>query len=247
MKHAKHSKPAPRRPDSAGPLAALVASSAARHRRPGRRGKSACGSHQPAESRPHPSRRSPATGPSYGPVLHPQPPNPNPAPSPNRPRRPRKKRPARAAGRRAGPRSVGAPGAPAERSGQGGHQKGRRRKGGNRSARRSAPQRVATVPRRSEPAAAAGRLPPAQPLPVVAGPVQINSCLGGTCSDTGGRHLQHRRRQRGREQPGAPVHPHRQHDAMLLSSAETARGRWFAFAFKAIWFFPPKVRYNPAG
>jgi hypothetical protein len=56
-----------------------------------------------------------------------------------------------------------------------------------RKPRRSVEQRIATVPEvapsRPLPFAAP---PPAQPAPINAGPTRINSCLGGTCTDTAG-------------------------------------------------------------
>ncbi len=56
---------------------------------------------------------------------------------------------------------------------------------GKRSARRSAPLRVDPVAVATAPAAPQPLLP-TRPAALDRGPVQINSCLGGTCTDTNG-------------------------------------------------------------
>ena len=99
-------------------------------------------------------------GPGYGPVLHPQPANAEPAAQPDQaPQAPRPQDPATSQQRKDG------------------------KKIANRSARRSAPLRVDPV---AVAPAAPLPLPPARPLAPNPGPVHINSCLGGACTDTNG-------------------------------------------------------------
>jgi len=106
-----------------------------------------------------------APGPSYGPVLHPQPVTAEPglAPAPAAAPLPQATGPATLA-----PRKDGKP--PARRMG-----------------RHSAPQRVDPVPLvGAGPFLPPAAPPPPQPVALVPGPAQINSCLGGSCTDTSG-------------------------------------------------------------
>ena len=135
MKHAKHSKPLRAAQIALALLVALAATTAA--------------------------GQAPA-GPSYGPVLHPQPVNAAPAAQPDQtPQAPRPVDPAASQQRKDG------------------------KKIANRSARRSAPLRVDPVAVAMTPSVPQ-LPPPARPAPLDRGPVQINSCLGGSCTDTNG-------------------------------------------------------------
>jgi len=138
MKHAKHSKPLRVAQIALALLVALAASTAA------------------GQAAPVP------TGPSYGPVLHPQPINAEPGarieqiPQASQPEDPAKSQ-----------------------------QRNDGKKATNRSARRSAPLRVSPVAVTMTPSAPQP-LPPTRSAAQDPGPVQINSCLGGTCTDTNG-------------------------------------------------------------
>jgi len=139
MKHAKHPTPLRVARIALALLVALAASTAAG---------------QAAKPAPAPS------GPSYGPVLHPQPVNAEPGVQPAQTAQaPPPQDPATSQQRKDGKQAA------------------------RRSARRSAPLRVdpvAVVPAASMP------LPPTRPAALDPGPAQINSCLGGVCTDTNG-------------------------------------------------------------
>ena len=139
MKHMKHSKPL-RVALIAHMALALLAALAA---------TTAAGQAAPAP-----------TGPSYGPVLHPQPVKSEPGVQLDQTAQaPQQEDPAKSQQRKDG------------------------KKISNRSARRSAPLRVDAV---AVAPAAPLPLPPTRPAAPDPGPVQINSCLGGTCTDTNG-------------------------------------------------------------
>ena len=212
MKHAKRSKPL-RVARIALALLVALAASTAQDRRPSRRRTGEIGTG---------SRRR------YGPVLHPQPIRSEPGAQPEQtPQAQEEKADAAPAGRRALDPDPSARPAPQPKD----PAKPDDRKDGKKASKRSARRRprCASIPwpwHRPRCCRHAGH-PPATRAP---GPVQINSCLGGTCTDTNWRDLQHGRRQCGRQQPGPPVHPHWQHHAMLLIRT---------------WFSRPKIRYNP--
>lgn len=141
MMHAKHSTPLRVAQVALALLVVLAASAAAG---------------QPA------SQAAPApTGPSYGPVLHPQPVRSESGARPEQtPPAPQAEDPAKSQQRRDGKPPI------------------------KRSARRSAPLRVDPVAVATTPAAPQPLSP--RPAPPDPGPVQINSCLGGACTDTNG-------------------------------------------------------------
>ena len=60
------------------------------------------------------------------------------------------------------------------------------KEGAKRAARRSAPQHVDLVPVVAPGTPRLAPPPPAPPTAIVAGPAQINNCVGGVCTDTVG-------------------------------------------------------------
>jgi hypothetical protein len=169
MKHARHSTPLRVAQIALALLVALAASTAA-----GQAPKQAA---QPAKATPVPS------GPSYGPVLHPQPVKSEPGAQPEQtPQAQEEKAGAAPAAHSPDPDPSARP-APQPKDPAKSQQRKDGKKASNRGARRSAPQRVdpvAVVPAASMP------LPPTRPVALDPAPAQINSCLGGTCTDTNG-------------------------------------------------------------
>ena len=164
MKHAKHPKPLRVAQIALALLVALAASTAA-------------GQAAQQQKAPIP------TGPSYGPVLHPQPIKSEPGAQPERtPLAQEEKAGAAPVGRMPDPDPSARP-APQPQDAAKSQQRKDGKKASNRSARRSTPLRVdpvAVAPATSMPQ------PPTRPVTLDPGPVQINSCLGGTCTDTNG-------------------------------------------------------------
>jgi len=120
------------------------------------------------QAAPQPKAAPASAGPSYGPVLHPQPVKSEPGAQPEQTPQAQEEK----AG--AAPQAMDPAKSQQRKDGK---------KTASRSARRSAPLRVdpvAVAPATSMP------LPPTRPVAVDPGPVQINSCLGGTCTDTHG-------------------------------------------------------------
>jgi type IV secretory pathway VirB10-like protein len=171
MKHPKHSKPLRVAQIALALLVALAASTAA-----GQAGK---------PSAEQPKAAPVATGPSYGPVLYPQPIRSEPGAQPEQtPQAQEEKAGAAPAGRVPDPDPSARPAPPPKDPAQS-QQRKDGKKASNRSARRSAPLRVDPVA--AAPAAPLPQqLPPTRPVTLDPGPVQINSCLGGTCTDTNG-------------------------------------------------------------
>lgn len=162
MKHAKHPKPLRVAQIALALLAALAAGSAAGQ-----------------------------AGPSYGPVLDAQPTKAEPGARPEQTPQAQEEKAGAAPPNRqqeVDPSARPAPQAtdPAQRAAGKPPTNKAAKKQAARQPRRSVQQRIATVPEvapsRPLPFAAP---PPAQPVPS-AGPAQINSCLGGTCTDTAG-------------------------------------------------------------
>lgn len=125
-------------------------------------------------------------GPSYGPVLHPQPIRSEPGAQPERSPQAQEEKAGTPLGGQAldpDPSARPAP-QPTQPTQPAKPQEGKDgKKTLKRSARRADPVRVdpvAVVP------SAAPPLAPARPLAPSPGPAQINSCLGGTCTDTNG-------------------------------------------------------------
>lgn len=172
MKHAKHSKPLRVARIALALLVALAASTAA-----GQAGK------PPADQQ----KATPVpTGPSYGPVLHPQPVKSEPgAQLEQTPQAQEEKAGAAPAAGRAPDPDPSARPAPQPQDPAKSQQRKDGKKTDKRSARRSAPVRVDPVAVAMLPAAPRPSLP-ARPPTLDPGPVQINSCLGGTCTDTNG-------------------------------------------------------------
>lgn len=163
MKHAKHSKPLRAARMALALLAALAASAAA-----GQAGKSTA---------------APA-GPSYGPALHPSPVKSEPGVQPGQtPQAQEEKAGANPASRmlEVDPSARPAP-QPKEPAKAGKEQE----KDARRTSRRSAPQRVDAVAVAMPGPPVFAAPPPAQPLPIIPGRVQIDNCVGGVCTDTGG-------------------------------------------------------------
>ena len=177
MKHVKHSRPLRAVQIAVALLVALAASTAAQG------AQAQAGQAQTQAER----QRTPApTGPSYGPVLHPQSTKSEPgAQLEQSPQAQEEKAGANPSARPLEPdpsaRAAPQPKDPAKAD-KGKEQK----KGANRSARRSAPQQVDVVPVVALGAPRLAPPPPPQPASVVPGPAQINSCLGGVCTDTNG-------------------------------------------------------------
>lgn len=171
MKHAKHSKPLRVAQIALALLVALAASTAA-----GQATKQAAPQ----------SKAAPApTGPSYGPVLHPQPVRSEPGAQPEQtPQAQEEKAGAPSTGRSLDTDPSARP-APQPQDPAKSQQRKDGKKASNRSARRSAPLRVDPVAVDMTPATPQP-LPPTRPAAPDPGPVQINSCLGGTCTDTNG-------------------------------------------------------------
>lgn len=181
MKHAKHSRPHRAVQIAVALLVALAASTAAQGAQAGQ------AQTQAERDRPAEAQRTPApAGLSYGPVLHPQPIKSEPGAQPEQsPQTQEEKAAASPAARPLEPDPSARPAPQAKESAKSDKSR-EQKKGGNRTARRSAPRQVDVVPvvvlgdpRLAPP-------PPAQPAPLVPGPVQINSCLGGVCTDTNG-------------------------------------------------------------
>ena len=179
MKHAKHSKPLRAARIALALLAALAASTAA-----GQTAGQAAGPTQAGERAPAPP------GPSYGPVLHPPPVKSEPGFQPGQtPQAQEEKAGANPASRalEVDPSARPAP-QPKETARADGRreQKKGEKKGASRTSRRSAPQDVDAVAVAMPGPPVFAAPPPAQPMPLQSGPAQINSCLGGVCTDTGG-------------------------------------------------------------
>jgi hypothetical protein len=126
-------------------------------------------------------------GPSYGPVLHPQPIKSEPGAQPEQTPQAQEEKAGAAPASRALEVDPSARPAPQAKEPDKMDKRKDGKKTGNRSARRSSPLRVDPVPIVSaEPFLRPAPLPPPQPVALTPGPAQINSCLGGTCTDTGG-------------------------------------------------------------
>ncbi|MFC4933116.1 hypothetical protein [Massilia sp. GCM10023247] len=186
MKHAKHSKPVRIAQIALALLVALAASTAAGQgqQRTQERTQASGQAAAPATAQ---QRVPPASGPSYGPVLHPQTTRSEPGAQPEQsPQAQEEKAGAQPPGRHD---EVDPSARPAPQQAVPAKTDTRKpsKKQAARKPRRSVEQRIATVPEvlpsRPLPLAAP---PPPQPVPAVAGPVQINSCLGGNCTDTAG-------------------------------------------------------------
>ena len=180
MKQAKHSRQLRAVQIALALLVALAASTAARQAS-AQAGQSQpqAGQYRPAEAQRAPSPASP----SYGPVLQPQPITSEPGAQPEQtPQAQEEKAGANPAGRQLEVDPSARP-APQPKDPARADKRKEQKKGANRAARHSAPQHVDIV---AAPAPAAPRLAPALPTAIVPGPAQINSCLGGVCTDTGG-------------------------------------------------------------
>lgn len=176
MKHAKHPKPVRVAQIALALLTALAAGTAA--------GQQQTTSPQP----PAGQQRAPAaSGPSYGPVLYPQAVKSEPGAQPEQTPQAQEEKagaPPQNRHQEVDPSARPAP-QPVDPAKAG--TKKPSKKQAARKPRRSVEQRIATVPEVApSPPLPLAPPPPAQPLPSAAGPVQINSCLGGTCTDTAG-------------------------------------------------------------
>jgi hypothetical protein len=176
MKHAKHSKPLRAVQIALAVLAVLVASTA---------GGQASAQTGAGASQGMPVTPAPA-GPSYGPVLHPQPLKSEPGAQPEQTPQAQEEKAGAAPPGRAPEVDPSARPAPQPKDPAKADPRKDQKKAANRSARRSSPQRIDIVP----PASANGPLlapsAPPQPVALRPGPAQINSCPGGTCIDTSG-------------------------------------------------------------
>jgi hypothetical protein len=191
MKHAKHSKPVRAAQIALALLAALIASSAAGQagaKQGTQQDLRPPATSQPATQPPASTSRVPAaTGPSYGPVLHPQTTRSEPGAQPEQTPQAQEEKAGAPPQNRHQEVDPSARPAPQQQDPAKADTKKQPKKQAARKPRRSVEQRIATVPEVDpSPPLPLAPPPPAQPLPVVTGPVQINSCLGGTCSDTAG-------------------------------------------------------------
>ena len=182
MKYLKHSTPLRVAQIALALLVALAASTAAGQASRQTAGHPKTGALQAeaAEVTPVP------TGPSYGPVLHPQPIRSEPGAQPEQtPQAQEEKAGAAPSGRalEVDPSARPAP-QPKDPSKIDNRKDGK--KATNRSARRSAPLRVDPVPLAGPGPLQPLASPPTQPVSLNPGPAQINSCLGGSCTDTNG-------------------------------------------------------------
>ncbi|MFC5480637.1 hypothetical protein [Massilia suwonensis] len=179
MKHAKHSKPLRAAQIALVLLAALAAASLAGPAAAQTSGQTG------AQSRPAQVTPAPA-GPSYGPVLHPQPLKSEPGAQPERTPQAQEEKsgaapPGSATEVDPSARPAPQPKDPAKTDGRKDTKKNARR-----SARRSSPQRVDVVPQAAASGPSLAPLPPPQPVALKPGPAQITTCNGGTCTDTSG-------------------------------------------------------------
>jgi hypothetical protein len=190
MKHATHSKPL-RAVRIALVLLAVLAASTAARQAPAQGAAQAPGQSQAGQVRTTPSHGARVTpvpaGPSYGPVLHPQPLTSEPGAQPGQ--TPQAQEEKAGAAPPAGAAEVDPSARPVPRAKDPATTATRKEpgQGAKRAARLSPAQAVDIVPPAApgpfQPLAAP---PPAQPAAIVPGPAQINSCPGGTCIDTGG-------------------------------------------------------------
>lgn len=184
MKHAKHSKPLRAAQIALVLLAALAAASVAGPAA-AQASTQASGQSSPGQSRPAQVTPAPA-GPSYGPVLHPQPLKSEPGAQPEQtPQAQEEKSGTAPPGSALDPDPSARP-APQPKDPARTDSGKDKKKDAKRSARRSSPQRVDLVPPASTGAPSLAPLPPPQPVALNPGPAQINACNGGTCTDTGG-------------------------------------------------------------
>jgi hypothetical protein len=190
MKHAKHSKPVRAAQIALALLAALAASSAAGQAGAGQGAQQQRppATVQPSTQPPAAAQRVPAaTGPSYGPVLHPQTTRSEPGAQPEQTPQAQEEKAGVPPQNRHQEVDPSARPAPQQKDPAKADTKKQPKKQAARKPRRSVEQRIATVPEvEPSPPLPFAAPPPAQPQPSVAGPVQINSCLGGTCTDTAG-------------------------------------------------------------
>jgi hypothetical protein len=188
MKHAKHSKPLRVARIALVLLAVLAASTvagqAAAQGAAQPPGQSQAGTPRSGQTTPVPA------GPSYGPVLHPQPLKSEPGAQPEQtPQAQEEKAGALPPNRAVNPTLEVDPSArpaPQQKDPAKTDSRKEQKKGAHRSARRSSPQRVDLVPPASSDPARLAPPPPVQPVVLNPGPAQINNCIGGTCTDTSG-------------------------------------------------------------
>jgi len=180
MKHAKHSKPYRAAQIALALLVALAAAAAAQS-----------GQAQPQPASQAPRQPAPATGPSYGPVLHPQTTRSEPGAQPEQtPQAQEEKAGAMPQSPRyeeADPSARPAPQQQDPAKTDTGNKNRQPNKQSNALPRRPVPQGIVRVP----PVQPDATLPPALTNPAQAatprpGAAQLNSCLGNTCTDTGG-------------------------------------------------------------
>lgn len=188
MKHAKHSKPLRAARIALVLLAILAASTVAGQ------GMAQPSAQPPAQPRAGAAPAAQVTpvpaGPSYGPVLHPQPLKSEPGAQPEQTPQAQEEKAGAVVPRRApNPALEADPSArpaPQQKDPAQTDSRKEQKKGAHRSARRSSPQRVDVVPPASSDPPRLAPPPPVQPVVLDPGPAQINSCIGGTCTDTSG-------------------------------------------------------------
>jgi len=183
MKHAKHSKPLRLARIALALLAILAASTVA--------GQAAQTTGQPRAGAAPAGKVTPVpAGPTYGPVLHPQPLKSEPGAQPEQSPQAQEEKAGAIGANGAAGRALevdpSARPAPQQKDPAKTDTRKEQKKNAHRSARRSNPQRVDAVPPASSDPARLAPPPPVQPVSIVPGPAQINSCIGGTCTDTGG-------------------------------------------------------------
>jgi len=200
MKHAKHPTPFRATQIALALLVALAAAAAAQpnnaQTQPQAQQQQTTGGQQqgtpqgtPQPPSLTPRQPPPRTGPSYGPVLHPQPIRSEPGAQPEQ--SPQAQEEQAGGMHQQQPRHGEAdPSArPAPQQQDPARSNGKQVKKPPQAARRSVQQRIDSVPQvplvAGQPTPAPA-IVPAQPAAVRPGPAQLNSCLGNTCTDTGG-------------------------------------------------------------
>jgi len=187
MKHAthlKHSKPFRATQIALVLIVALAAAAAAQ---PVRAQTPSGPQAQAGQAGPAPRQPAPATGPSYGPVLHPQTTRSEPGAQPEQTPQAQEEKaggtPQQQPHRETDPSARPAPQQrdPAKTDSKGTN------KQTNAAARRPARQDIARVPGVQPDTVVTPPIPsPARPAAPQSGSARLNSCLGNTCTDTGG-------------------------------------------------------------
>lgn len=190
MKRAKHSKPY-RAAQIALALVAALAAAAAAHAAQPQSPQPQPAQAQSSQAQPHLTPTPAPTGPSYGPVLHPQAPKSEPGAQPEQTPQAQEEK---AGGMPLQPRhqevDPSARPAPQQKEPAKTDRRQDPKKQARAAPRRSVQQQVARVPEvEPSPGVPMAAPPVAQPVAVRPGPEQVN-CLGNTCNDAAGTRYQ---------------------------------------------------------